>query len=119
MSEIAKELGDAVAALDVVATNGRKASVQSYQTVPTIGAAAQIRAADYASLIAQRDALRTELADLHVSLATIYNAVPSLPVEPETMDAATDALHAFCLLVGIYKVNIDGDTARQAAGEAP
>ena len=53
---------------------------------------------------------------LHDSIRTVYDAVPSLPIDETTMDAATDALHAFCLLVGIHKIDID--TPRDDAARA-
>lgn len=114
MSEIANELGEVVAALDVVATNGCKASVQGYKTLPTPGAAARIRAADYASLISQRDALRAELDELLSGLREACDKVPQLPIEAATQDAATEALAGFCYLLGAHESRY---TARQAAGE--
>ena len=58
------------------------------------------------------------LRDLHDSIRIVYDAVPTLPITAETMDAATDALHAFCLMVGIHKVDIDTPTEDAArAGE--
>ena len=47
-----------------------------------------------------------QLRDLHDSIRTVYDAVPALPITADTMDAATDALHAFCLLVGIHRVDV-------------
>lgn len=50
--------------------------------------------------------LQFDLADLHDSLRTVYAKVPALPITPETMDAATDALHEFCLLIGLHGVEV-------------
>lgn len=47
-----------------------------------------------------------QLRDLYDSIRTVYDAVPALPITADTMDAATDALHAFCLLVGIHRVDV-------------
>lgn len=55
-----------------------------------------------------------QLRDLHDSIRTVYDAVPALPITADTMDAATDALHAFCLLVGIHRVDV-GDPQPQPA----
>ena len=55
-----------------------------------------------------------QLRDLHDSIRTVYDAVPALPITADTMDAATDALHAFCLLVGIHRVDV-GDHQPQPA----
>jgi hypothetical protein len=60
-----------------------------------------------------------ELADLHDSLRAVYEQVPTLPITAETMDAATDALHNFCLMVGIHEVDVDSpidDAARSGGG---
>lgn len=58
-----------------------------------------------------------DLADLHDSLRIVYEAVPTLPITAETMDAATDALHEFCLLIGIHKIETGPyDKAMGAAG---
>lgn len=46
------------------------------------------------------------LRDLHSSIRIVYEAVPSLPITFDSMDAATDVLHAFCLLVGIHQVDV-------------
>ena len=47
-----------------------------------------------------------QLRDLHDSIRAVYDAVPALPITADTMDAATDALHAFCLLVGTHRVDV-------------
>jgi hypothetical protein len=55
-----------------------------------------------------------QLRDLHDSIRTVYDAVPALPITADTVGAATDALHAFCLLVGIHRVDV-GDPQPQPA----
>ena len=56
------------------------------------------------------------LRDLHDSIREVYAMVPALPIEEGTVSDATNALHAFCLLVGIHKVDVG--TPRDEAARA-
>lgn len=59
------------------------------------------------------------LRDLHHAIRLVYGCVPNLPIDESTMDAATDALHNFCLMVGIHEVDVDSpidDAARSGGG---
>ena len=60
-----------------------------------------------ALLTAYCNQLGARIEDLHEGLRVVYAAVPPLPITAETADAATDALHAFCLLIGIHQVDVD------------
>jgi hypothetical protein len=77
---------------------------------------AELTTAWMAGVERERDRAAERLRDLHDSIRTVYDTVPSLPIDETTMDAATDALHAFCLLVGIHKIDID--TPRDDAARA-
>lgn len=41
------------------------------------------------------------------SCRKVYAAIPPLPVTQETADAATDALHAFCFMLGAHQIDVD------------
>lgn len=60
-----------------------------------------------------------QLRDLHDSIRTVYDAVPALPITADTMDAATNALHAFCLLVGIHRVDVGDPQPKPAMQQGP
>ena len=49
----------------------------------------------------------TDLVTLCRALADVYARIPQLPVTPETMDEATDALEAFCHVLGVHGVEVD------------
>jgi hypothetical protein len=59
-----------------------------------------------ALLAAYCNQLLARIDDLHESLRAVYDAVPPLPITAETEDAATDALHALCLIIGIHQVDV-------------
>lgn len=58
----------------------------------------------------ERDEARAKITDIADHLRIIYAAVPSLPITQETMDAATDVLHAFCLMLGIQRIRLPDES---------
>ena len=71
-------------------------------------------------LIADNAALRMRLHDIADSCRIVYGKVPALPLTTETMEAATHALHEFCLLVGVHNIDISDaaiDAAKAKAGD--
>jgi Lar family restriction alleviation protein len=97
----------------------REAATTAWNTRHSAGDAdrsAELTTAWMAGAESVRDRAAERLRDLHDSIRTVYDTVPSLPIDETTMDAATDALHAFCLLVGIHKIDID--TPRNDASRA-
>lgn len=66
------------------------------------------------TLIAERDALiednramQSRLSALANHCRRIYDIVPMLPIDESSMEGATDALHAFCLMIGVNGIDID------------
>lgn len=60
----------------------------------------------FAELIAERDDLKRRLTSIADHCRDVYAVVPCLPIEESTMDAATDALVAFCNMLGIEGIDI-------------
>ena len=76
----------------------------------------------YSQALARVAELEDKLAEAEGRLRSIadhcrdvYAIVPSLPIEPSTMESATDALHAFCLMLGIERIDIEPTYKTDAA----
>lgn len=76
-------------------------------------AAAIAKLAESEKRVAELEARLHDIAD---SCRIVYGKVPSLPLTDETMSAGTDALHEFCLLVGIHNIDISDDAIGAEGG---
>jgi hypothetical protein len=65
----------------------------------------------------ERDEARATASETNVTIARIYEKVPSLPLSAESLDAATDALTAFCFMVGALGLDPDAILAEREEKE--
>jgi hypothetical protein len=75
-------------------------------------------AAYVAAVYAERDALHARLKEVSDICREVYQKTPMLPVDESTMEAATDALHAFCLMLGIVGIDISDEALARSKGGA-
>lgn len=58
------------------------------------------------ALIEERDALRVRLANIADHCRDVYGIVPMLPIDETSISGATEALTAFCMMIGIERIDI-------------
>jgi hypothetical protein len=71
-----------------------------------------------AAVYAERDALQTRLKEVSDICREVYQKTPMLPVDELTMEGATDALNAFCLMLGIVGIDISDEALARSKGGA-
>ena len=59
------------------------------------------------ALAAENKALQSRLSGLADHCRRVYDIVPQLPIDERSMEGATDALHAFCIMLGVNGIDID------------
>ena len=69
------------------------------------------------ALAAENKALQSRLSGLADHCRRVYDVVPQLPIDERSMEGATDALHAFCIMLGVNGIDIDAALARTPAKE--
>lgn len=62
---------------------------------------------DIKSRAADNKALQSRLSGLADHCRRVYDIVPQLPIDERSMEGATDALHAFCIMLGVNGIDID------------
>lgn len=62
---------------------------------------------DIKSRAADNKALQSRLSVLADHCRRVYDIVPQLPIDERSMEGATDALHAFCIMLGVNGIDID------------
>jgi len=67
------------------------------------------------ALSAENKALQSRLSGLADHCRRVYDVVPQLPIDERSMEGATDALHAFCIMLGVNGIDIDAALARTPA----
>lgn len=55
----------------------------------------------------ERDEARAAASETNATISRIYEKIPSLPLSAESLDAATDAVTAFCFMVGALGLDPD------------
>lgn len=59
------------------------------------------------ALAAENLALQFRLSGLADHCRRVYDIVPALPIDERSTEGATDALHAFCIMLGVNGIDID------------
>jgi hypothetical protein len=62
------------------------------------------------------DYARAIASETNATISRIYEKIPSLPLSAESLDAATDALTAFCFMVGALGLDPDAILAGRGSG---
>lgn len=71
---------------------------------------------DRDDLAAENKALQSRLSGLADHCRRVYDIVPQLPIDEGSMEGATDALHAFCIMLGVNGIDIDAARTPAAKG---
>ena len=69
------------------------------------------------ALAAENKALQSRLSGLADHCRRVYDIVPQLPIDERSMEGATDALHAFCIMLGVNRIDIDAAVATPTSSQ--
>ena len=69
------------------------------------------------ALAAENKALQSRLSGLADHCRRVYDIVPQLPIDERSMEGATDALHAFCIMLGVNSIDIDAAVATPTSSQ--